>query len=288
MICPDYSEASKFADLWVSVKQGTDAALGMAMGHVILKEFHVDRQVDYFTDYAGRYTDMPMLVRLVRDEKGNLGPEGRIRAKDVVWHDEAPEGKLDLLVTLDFRMSTTAVYSDIVLPTATWYEKNDLNTSDMHPFIHPLSAAVDPIWESCSDRDIYKGLAHAPHHRRGQPYTVRRRSGGRSRFRRGPREGHAGDQAIARKPGALRRSRARTLSLTTQVREAAAQEGISPGAFLSRATRIFTNEASEDDWLSLMEAMGRADDPGLVCLRRMLAFAFCPRGAAHACSHAQA
>ena len=52
---------------------------------------------------------------------------------------QAPEGKLDLLVTLDFRMSTTCMYSDIVLPTATWYEKNDLNTSDMHPFIHPLT-----------------------------------------------------------------------------------------------------------------------------------------------------
>ncbi len=89
----------------------------------------------------------------------DLGPEGKTRAKDVVWHDKAPEGKLDLLVTLDFRMSTTAVYSDIVLPTATWYEKNDLNTSDMHPFIHPLTAAVDPIWESRSDWDIYKGLA---------------------------------------------------------------------------------------------------------------------------------
>ena len=29
-------------------------------------------------------------------------------------------------------MSTTCLYSDIVLPTASWYEKNDLNTSDMH------------------------------------------------------------------------------------------------------------------------------------------------------------
>ncbi|MEY4236626.1 MAG: hypothetical protein RLZZ454_1884, partial [Pseudomonadota bacterium] len=61
------------------------------------------------------------------------------KPEEVVWHDKAPEGKLDLLVTLDFRMSTTCLYSDIVLPTATWYEKNDLNTSDMHPFIHPLS-----------------------------------------------------------------------------------------------------------------------------------------------------
>ncbi len=38
VISPDYSEASKFADLWISVKQGTDAALAMAMGHVILRE----------------------------------------------------------------------------------------------------------------------------------------------------------------------------------------------------------------------------------------------------------
>ena len=78
---------------------------------------------------------------------------------EVVWHDQAPEGKLDLLVTLDFRMSTTCLYTDIVLPTATWYEKNDLNTSDMHPFIHPLSTAVDPAWQSRSDWDIYKGFA---------------------------------------------------------------------------------------------------------------------------------
>ncbi|PHP67702.1 nitrate reductase subunit alpha [Zhengella mangrovi] len=89
----------------------------------------------------------------------DLGEEGRQRAREAKWHDEAPEGKLDLLVTLDFRMSTTCVYSDIVLPTATWYEKNDLNTSDMHPFIHPLSSAADPAWEARSDWEIFKGIA---------------------------------------------------------------------------------------------------------------------------------
>ena len=88
----------------------------------------------------------------------DLGAE-EAKPEEVVWHDKAPEGKLDLLVTLDFRMSTTCLYSDIVLPTATWYEKNDLNTSDMHPFIHPLSTAVDPAWQSRSDWDIYKGFA---------------------------------------------------------------------------------------------------------------------------------
>jgi len=88
----------------------------------------------------------------------DLGEAGGRKPEEVVWRD-APEGKLDLLVTLDFRMSTTCLYSDIVLPTATWYEKNDLNTTDMHPFIHPLSNAVDPAWQSRTDWDIYKGFA---------------------------------------------------------------------------------------------------------------------------------
>ncbi|SHF25394.1 nitrate reductase subunit alpha [Thermomonas hydrothermalis] len=89
----------------------------------------------------------------------DLGERGAAKPEEVKWRDEAPEGKLDLLVTLDFRMCTTALYSDIVLPTATWYEKDDLNTSDMHPFIHPLSKAVDPAWEARSDWEIFKGIA---------------------------------------------------------------------------------------------------------------------------------
>ena len=89
----------------------------------------------------------------------DLGAEGGAKPLEVAWRDPAPEGKLDLICTLDFRMSTTCMYSDIVLPTATWYEKNDLNTSDMHPFIHPLSRAVDPAWEAKSDWQIFRGIA---------------------------------------------------------------------------------------------------------------------------------
>ncbi|MEE8349567.1 MAG: molybdopterin-dependent oxidoreductase, partial [Acidobacteriota bacterium] len=79
--------------------------------------------------------------------------------KEVTWHDKVPQGKMDLVVDLNFRMDTSALYSDIVLPAATWYEKADLNTTDMHSFIHPLSPAVPPCWESKSDWDIFKEVA---------------------------------------------------------------------------------------------------------------------------------
>ena len=106
-----------------------------------------------------------MLKYLLGTEHGiqgqDLGQPGGVKPEDVEWKDNGAEGKLDLVVTLDFRMSSTCLYSDIVLPTATWYEKDDMNTSDMHPFIHPLSAAVDPAWESKSDWEIYKGIADA-------------------------------------------------------------------------------------------------------------------------------
>ena len=78
---------------------------------------------------------------------------------EVVWHAKAPEGKMDLIVDLNFRMDTSALYSDIVLPAATWYEKADLNSTDMHSFIHPLSAAVPPCWESKSDWQIFSSIA---------------------------------------------------------------------------------------------------------------------------------
>lgn len=80
-------------------------------------------------------------------------------AREAAWHEQAPQGKMDLVVDLNFRMDTSALYSDIVLPAATWYEKADLNSTDMHSFIHPLSAAVPPAWESRTDWQIFKGIA---------------------------------------------------------------------------------------------------------------------------------
>ena len=62
------------------------------------------------------------------------------RRNTVKYRDTAPRGKYDLVVDLNFRMDTSALYSDIVLPAAFWYEKNDLNTTDLHSFLHVLGA----------------------------------------------------------------------------------------------------------------------------------------------------
>jgi nitrate reductase alpha subunit len=81
------------------------------------------------------------------------------RTRTVTFREPAPRGKMDLVVDVNFRMDTSALYSDIVLPTAMWYEKNDLNSTDLHSFIHPLGAAVPPVWEARSDWEIFKSLA---------------------------------------------------------------------------------------------------------------------------------
>src|SRR5699024_10457842 len=43
-VSPDYAISVKFADTWLPVEAGMDAAVGMAMTHVILKEYYADRQ----------------------------------------------------------------------------------------------------------------------------------------------------------------------------------------------------------------------------------------------------
>ncbi|MDR0481724.1 MAG: nitrate reductase subunit alpha [Cellulomonadaceae bacterium] len=81
------------------------------------------------------------------------------RPASMVWRDQAPAGKLDLLTTLDFRMTSSTLFSDVVLPAATWYEKHDLSTTDMHPFVHSFNAAIAPPWQARTDFDAFATIA---------------------------------------------------------------------------------------------------------------------------------
>jgi nitrate reductase alpha subunit len=82
-----------------------------------------------------------------------------LRPAEVAWREPAPEGKLDLLTTIDFRMTSNALFSDVVLPAATWYEKVDLSSTDLHPFVHTFNAAIAPPWETKSDWDAFALVA---------------------------------------------------------------------------------------------------------------------------------
>ncbi|EFM43797.1 molybdopterin oxidoreductase, partial [Corynebacterium accolens ATCC 49726] len=74
VVSPDFADNTKFADEWARIEPGTDAALAFAMGHVILKTFHVDRQEPYFLNYMRKYTDSPFLVSLEDHGDGTYTP----------------------------------------------------------------------------------------------------------------------------------------------------------------------------------------------------------------------
>jgi len=99
------------------------------------------------------------LKHLLGVDHAVLNSDSELRPEEIRWRDPAPEGKLDLLVTLELRMSTSALYADIALPAAGWYEMHDLNTTDMHPFIHPFNPAIDPPWETRTNWEQFKIIA---------------------------------------------------------------------------------------------------------------------------------
>lgn len=63
--------------------------------------------------------------------------------------------KIKLLVTMDFRMGTSALYSDYILPVASSYEKYGVVSICMeHPVLHIFNKAVEPLGEAKSEWEI--------------------------------------------------------------------------------------------------------------------------------------
>ncbi|HVU42856.1 MAG TPA: hypothetical protein VHD86_17555 [Xanthobacteraceae bacterium] len=60
------------------------------------------------------------------------------------------------------------------------------------------------------------------------------------------------------------------LALAAKLRAAAEADGLTLGAYAAAAVRHYAAAASDEEWVSLMGALGRAQDPGMVCLRRAL------------------
>ncbi len=105
-VSPDYADNTKFADEWMPCAAGADAALAMAMGHVILREFFVDHREPFFVDYVRQFTDLPFLVKLEARGDGTYVPGKHLMAADL---GRTEEGAALKPVLLDGRTSEPAV-----------------------------------------------------------------------------------------------------------------------------------------------------------------------------------
>jgi nitrate reductase alpha subunit len=93
VFAPDFSQVAKYADYWIPVHAGQDTAFWMAVNHVILTEFYVQRQVPYFMDYLKQYTDMPFLIQIDEQRPGKY-----LRANRVSEYKDVEHGDWKLLI----------------------------------------------------------------------------------------------------------------------------------------------------------------------------------------------
>jgi hypothetical protein len=63
------------------------------------------------------------------------------------------------------------------------------------------------------------------------------------------------------------------LKLLTTARQQAAAEGLDLAAYITQAARRYANEASDEEWITLMGLLNRSPDPGATCLQRAFAYA---------------
>jgi DMSO reductase family type II enzyme molybdopterin subunit len=87
-----------------------------------------------------------------------MNPLRRWPAPDVIranlW------SKLELIITWEFRMSSSAMFSDIILPAAGWHEKAGVKFAQSYvPYICVGEKAVEPLYESKNEFDIMALLA---------------------------------------------------------------------------------------------------------------------------------
>ena len=63
------------------------------------------------------------------------------------------------------------------------------------------------------------------------------------------------------------------LRLVVALRQCADAEGLELGAFAALAVQRYAEEASDEEWITLMGVLGRSTDPDLAFIKRALAHA---------------
>lgn len=63
------------------------------------------------------------------------------------------------------------------------------------------------------------------------------------------------------------------LTLLAAAREQATAEGLDLAACVTQIVQRYTNEASDEEWITLMGLLNRSQNPGATCLKRAFACA---------------
>lgn len=103
----------------------------------------------------GEYGGKPVNMKGVYITHYNLLNNMADRNSVIEWMD-----KLEFIVVADMNMNETAQYADMVLPAAHWFEIEDLFTIyQSHPYFLWQDKAIDPLFESKPDFEIYQLIA---------------------------------------------------------------------------------------------------------------------------------
>ncbi|KAB2889907.1 MAG: molybdopterin-dependent oxidoreductase, partial [Desulfobulbaceae bacterium] len=76
-----------------------------------------------------------------------------------ILKNRAASGELEFIMTTDFQMTTSCLWSDVVFPAPSWYEKHDLTATILHPYLQLQQPAIRPLFESRSELWIFRELA---------------------------------------------------------------------------------------------------------------------------------
>jgi len=83
-------------------------------------------------------------------EQHNMGNTLRERALN---HD------IEFIATYDFTMTTSCLFSDVVLPATSWYEQYELVATVLHPYLQLQKPAITPLFDSKNGLWIARELA---------------------------------------------------------------------------------------------------------------------------------
>ena len=76
-----------------------------------------------------------------------------------ILREQVENGQLELVVNLDFQMTTSSKYSHVCLPGVSWYEKTEMVSTPVHPYVQLMQPAIKPLGECKPELWIMRELA---------------------------------------------------------------------------------------------------------------------------------